>query len=78
MPSPLKDLHEERDEHHWLHLRTTLEHTGMRNNNFSVGNLAKQLNVIIITSTTSVYPKNCEHAKIGIKVYFNDLITYFF
>ena len=70
MPSPLRDLHEDRVRRHCLHLRATQENIGVRNN-FLVGNLAKQLNVVIITSTISVYSKNGEHAKIGMKVHFN-------
>ena len=50
----------------------------MRNNNFLVGKLAKQLNVIVIASATSIYSKNNEHAKLGIKVHFIDLKIYFF
>ena len=77
VPSPLRNLHEDRFECHCFRLRMTQEHTRMRNNNFSVGNLANQLNDIVIASATSIYSKNNEHAKTEIKVHINDLKTYF-
>ena len=57
MPSPLRDFYEDHDGCHCFHLRMTWEHTGMRNNNFLVANLAKELIIVVIVSATLVYSK---------------------